>query len=313
MTQQYLTPHRPKRPASRLVAGLLWLIAAGLAVGATFADIVIYQFAADGSLFVVGFWRQYGLTADGQENSPGTIYYGASEVAGGAFLLLATLLVFLSARRWAAVVAGAMGAGMLVTSALTWFLTALSKQANTTMYIQSGLWVLAGATGVALLAFLVSLFEREKSAPPQSADLPLPPQSADFTLPPQSADFTLPPLPPVAPPPPPAQPPPPRWEPESWEQETWEPETPKYGVSVPEPPTRPKTEPATEPKTKPKTRPSTEPRTEPDSKPVAVSDEEDVFFDAFDSPEFTASITPPRPPQTPETRTSSRKIDGDEK
>jgi hypothetical protein len=293
MTQQYLTPHRPKRPASRLVAGLLWLIAAGLAVGATFADIVIYQFASDGSLFVVGFWRQYGLTADGQENSPGTIYYGASEVAGAAFLLLATLLVFLSARRWAAAVAGALGAGMLVTAALTWFLTALSQQANTTMYIQSGLWVLAAATGVALLALLVSLFEREKSEPPQSAE------------------FTLPPLPPVAPPPPPAQPPP--AQPPRWDPDAWEPETPKYGVAAPEPPTRPKTEPTTEPKTKPKTKPSTEPRTEPDSKPVAVSDEEDVFFDAFDAPEFTASITPPRPPQTPETRTNSRKLDGDEK
>lgn len=297
MTQQYLTPQQPKRPASRLVAGLLWLSAAGLAVGATFADIVIYQFAGDGSLFVVGFWRQYGLTADGQENSPGTIYYGASEVAGAALLLLATLLVFLSARRWAAMVAGALGTGMLVTAALTWFLTVLSEQANTTMYIQTGLWVLGSATGVALLAFSVSLFEREKSAPAESAE------------------FTLPPLPPVAPPQQPlAQPPPP----------TWDSETPKYGVAVMEQPTRPKTEPKTEPKTKPKAEPrtkpkfeprfepGTEPGTEPDAKPVAVSDVEDVFFDAFDSPEFTAKITPPRP-QTPETRTNSRKIDGDEK
>jgi hypothetical protein len=271
MTQQYLTPHRPKRPASRLVAGLLWLIAAGLSVGATFADIVIYQFARDGSLFVVGFWRQYGLTADGQENSPGTIYYGASEVAGSAFLLLATLLVFLSARRWAAVVAGALGTGMLVTSALTWFLTALSEQANTTMYIQSGLWVLAGATGVALLAFLVSLLERERAAEPA-----------------QSAPFTLPPLPPVAPPPPHAPPPlsqplaqplaqPPRWEPE----------TPKYGIPEPETPPRPV--------------------------PAAVSAEEDVFVDAFDLPEFTTATDSPKPSQTPEPGTISRKLDGDEK
>ncbi len=323
MTQHYLTPHRPKRPASRLVAGLFWLSAAGLAVGATFANIVIYEFAGGASLFVVGFWRQYGLTADGQENSPGTIYYGASEVAGAAFLLLATLLVFLSARRWAAVVAGALGTGMLVTASLTWFLTVLSEQANTTMYIQSGLWVLASATGVALVAFLLSLFEREKSASPQPAS----PQSAPFqSAPPQSADFTLPPLPPVAPPPS-AQPPP--AQPAGWDPGTWESETPKYGVAVPEPPTRPKAEPATEPKTvpktkskakpstepktKPKTRPSTEPRTEPDSKPVAVSSEEDVFFDAFDLPEFTTSMTPPKAPQTPETRAASRKLDGDEK
>jgi hypothetical protein len=281
MTQQYLTPHRPKRPASRLVAGLLWLIAAGLSVGATFADIVIYQFAGDASLFVVGFWRQYGLTADGQENSPGTIYYGASEVAGSAFLLLATLLVFLSARRWAAVIAGALGTGMLVTSVLTWFLTALSEQANTTMYIQSGLWVLAAATGVALLAFLVSLLERERTAEPE-----------------QSAPFTLPPLPPVAPPPPPPPPlsqplPQPLSQPLSQQPLSqlqpprWEPETPKYGVPEPETPPRPV--------------------------PAAVSAEEDVFVDAFDLPEFTTAMDLPKPSQTPEPGTISRKLDGDEK
>jgi hypothetical protein len=302
MTQHYLTPQRPKRPASRLVAGLLWLVAAGLAVGATFANIVIYQFANGGSLFVVGFWRQYGLTADGQENTPGTIYYGASQVAGAAFLLLATLLVFLSVRRWAAVVAGALGTGMLVTSALTWFLTALSEQANTTMYIQSGLWLLASAVGVALLAFLVSLLERGQ--PEQLQEQP---------------EYLAPPMTPPAPQVPEPLPP------------MWEPETPKYGVAVPDPPTKPKADPATEPKTrpkadpatepktqpkadpatepktKPKTKPSTEPRTEPDSKPVAVSDEEDVFFDAFDSPEFN---TPPRSPHTSENHTGSRKLDG---
>ncbi|MET0237278.1 MAG: hypothetical protein ABW224_21690 [Kibdelosporangium sp.] len=206
MTQQYMTPQRPKRPASRLVAGLLWLAAAGLAVGATFANIMIYSFGGGESLFVVGFWRQYGLTVEG-ENSPGTIYYGASEVAGAAFLLLATLLVFLSARRWAAVIAGAFGTGMLVTAVLTWFLTALSTQANTTIIVESGLWILAGATGAALLAFLVSLFERT-----QPAEQPQP-------------QYVAPPPPPLTPPTPAPLPP-----------RIWEPETPKYGIAVEEAP-----------------------------------------------------------------------------
>lgn len=275
MTQQYLTPNRPKRPASRLVAGLLWLIAAGLSVGATFANIVIYEFSGGASLFVVGFWRQYGLTADGQENSPGTIYYGASEVAGSAFLLLATLLVFLSARRWAAVVAGALGTGMLVTSALTWFLTALSEQANTTMYIQSGLWVLASATGVALLAFLVSLLERgqpehqpEQEQQPQYFAPPMTPPAPQVPAPPPPPPLSQPLSQPLAQPP------------------RWEPETPKYGIPEPETPPKPVA--------------------------AAVAAEEDVF-DAFDSPEFTNAMDSPRPSPTPEPGTISRKLDGDEK
>ncbi|MBP2324145.1 outer membrane biosynthesis protein TonB [Kibdelosporangium banguiense] len=306
MTQHYLTPHRPKRPASRLVAGLLWLAAAGLAVGATFTNIVIYEFGGGTSLFVVGFWRQYGLDSAGQVSTPGTIYYGASEVAGAAFLLLATLLVFLSARRWAAVVGGALGTGMLVTATLTWFLTALSEQVNTKTSIEPGLWYLAGATGVALLAFLVSLLERER---PGAQPSPVVATQAPST--PQSLPLPTPPAPSSPAPPP-----------------TWEPETPKFGVAVPEPPTKPKTkpkaesrtkpkfepktEPQFEPKTKPKAKPSIEPSTEPDSKPVAVAAEEDVFFDAFDSPEFTATLSPPRPSQTPETRAISRKLDGGE-
>jgi hypothetical protein len=298
MTQHYMAPKRTKRPASRLVAGLLWLVAAGTAVAATFANIVIYVFSGGESIFVVGFWRQYGLTVAG-ENSPGSIYYGAAEVSAAALLLLATLLAFLSARRWAAIAAGAFGTGMLVTSTLTWFLTALSGQAGNTTTIEPGLWTLTGATGVALVAFLVALTERgrpESRSSQEFYDAPTPPTGLPMA-------------------------------PQAQQHVRWEPETPKYGIPVQQeqPPdvqrveagsavAEEPTERTENPDRTERTRPA-EPaesaetvRAEParaEPARTAVSHEEDVFVEAFDLPEFTANGS--RPGQT------TRKLDGDEK
>ena len=286
MTQHHVAPQRTRRPASKLVAGLLWLVAAGTAVTATFSNIV-FHVADDGeSIVVVGFWRQYRLTLAG-EDSPGSIYYGAAEVSAAALLLLAVLLTFLSTRRWAAVAAGGFGTGMLVTSTLTWSLTALSTQAGSTTAIQPGLWTLAVATAVALAAFLVSLAGLGQPGFAPSRELP------DAQTPPSG-------LPTAS---------------QALQQAQWEAETPKYGIPVQQQPSAPRrAEPESEPAVAvPAMAVAAEPAehsgaterggpAEP-ARP-AVSHEEDVFMEAFDLPEFTGNGSRPG--------RSGHRFDGDE-
>lgn len=199
----YSAPPPVKRPASRLTAGLLWLVAAGLGVGATFTDILIQDFG-EGSSFRTGFWTQ-GPIQDGREQESQAAYYGVEIVVAAAFLLLALLLVLLSQRRWAPVVAGTFGTGMYTASALTWTVTLPSAAGEPQP--QLGLWLFVGAAVIALIGLGVALAERARPV------MQPPPR------------FMPPPGPPAYPMRPPQPPPPPRVEPE----------TPKYGVPVQQP------------------------------------------------------------------------------
>src|SRR5688500_11483647 len=90
----YTAPPPVRRPATRLTAGLLWLVAAGLGVGATFGDILRQDFSPEAG-FVTGFWTQASIE-NGVEVGRETSYYGVEVVIAAAFLLLASLLVLLS-------------------------------------------------------------------------------------------------------------------------------------------------------------------------------------------------------------------------
>ncbi|CAM3500251.1 hypothetical protein KIPE111705_11370 [Kibdelosporangium persicum] len=210
----YTAPPPVKRPVSRLTAGLLWLVAAGLGVGATFGDILVQDFG-EGSSFRTGFWTQ-GPIQDGRQVEDQAAYYGVEIVIAAAFLLLAFLLVLLSRRRWAPVVAGTFGSGMYLASALTWTVTLPSAAGEPSPKL--GLWLFIGAAVLALIGLGVALAERARPMQHQ-----------------QQSRFMPPPPRPMRPPQPP---PPPRWEPE----------TPKYGVPVQQPdaPRQPESRPQSE-------------------------------------------------------------------
>lgn len=199
----YTAPPPVKRPVSRLTAGLLWLVAAGLGVGATFGDILIQQFTEDAG-FRTGFWTQASIQ-EGKEVDPQAAYYGVEIVVAAAFLLLAFVLVLTTQRRWAPVVAGTFGSGMFLASALTWTVTLPSAAGEPSP--QLGLWLFVGAAVIALIGLGVALAERARPMRQQPRFMPPPPPQ------------------PMRPPQPP---PPPRWEPE----------TPKYGVPVQQPESR---------------------------------------------------------------------------
>ncbi len=189
-------PLRPKRPAVRLVAGVLWLVAAGLGAAALFGNIYTRTFGDPPGEFVTGFWTQV-IRSDGKETpSSPTIAYGIGVAVGAAIVLLAAIVVFASVRRWAGVVAGTFGTAVLATEALVWMQDTGANSPGMTTKIELGLWLLTGAAAVGLIALVVALTER-----------------------------TRPPAWPPLPPPPPPRP-----------QPRWEPQTPRYGVPVQQPP-----------------------------------------------------------------------------
>lgn len=193
-----MPPVRPKRPASRLVGGLLWLVAAGVAVGGTFSDLFSRTTPSGQSTAAIGFWEQTLTTGQRTQEGP-SVYYGVPVVAAAAFLVVAFLVALFTVRRWAAIVAGTFGTAMLLTAALHWFLVMAVDQPGDGGYsIELGLWLVTGATLVALVGLVVALAER-----------------------------AIPVFRPMYAPPPPPPPPPPRWEPQ----------TPRYGIPIQQPPT----------------------------------------------------------------------------
>jgi hypothetical protein len=193
-----MQPVRPKRPVPRLVGGLLWLVAAGMAVGGTFSDLFSRTTPSGQSTAFIGFWEQ--TITSGQRTQEGpTVYYGIPVVAAAVFLVVAFLVALFTVRRWAAIVAGTFGTAMLLTAALHWFLVMAVDQPGDGGYsIELGLWLVTGATLVALIGLVVALAERAI---------------------PVFRPMYAPPLPPLPPPPP-----------------RWEPQTPRYGVPVQQPP-----------------------------------------------------------------------------
>jgi hypothetical protein len=190
-------PQRPRRPAVRLVAAILWLAAAGLGIGALFGDLYVRAFQDQQSEFITGFWKQI-IRNDGEEVANGSgIYYGIGVAAGAAILVPAVTLIFVSLRRWAAVVTGTFATAVLATETLVWLQDGLADLPGSTTTIKSGLWLLTGAAAVAMIALVVALTERTQPLVHQ-------------------------------PPVPYRQPPPP--------QPRWEPQTPRYGIPVQQPP-----------------------------------------------------------------------------
>lgn len=193
-----MQPPRPKRPTARLVSGLLWLVAAGMAVGGTFTGIFSRTSPSGRATLTVGFWTQGLSSGDNSQDGP-TLYYGVEVVAGAVFLVVAVLVALFTVRRWAGIVAGTFGTAMLLSAALHWFLLMAVEQEGGGGYtIELGLWLVTGATVVGLVALAIALAER-----------------------------AMPVLRPMyAPARPPLPPPPPRWEPQ----------TPRYGIPVQQPP-----------------------------------------------------------------------------
>jgi outer membrane biosynthesis protein TonB len=267
-------PPRPPKPASRLVAGVLWLIAAGTAGGATFADLYHASLGRNTTV-IVGFWHQVAIQ-NGREIPNGTVDYGVAVIVAAVVLLLAVLLVFTSARRWLSAVPGIFGTGMLFALSLNWILIVLSAPAGSGVSLQLGMWLLFGATLIALVGLVVALAERVRPFQPR----------------------------PYMPGPPPPPPPPRRWEPE----------TPRYGVPVqqppppqpaPEPPTPSEAPAAEQPKPEPPTSgpPTSEP---PTSEPSHLEQPEPTT--SITRPPAQTEPAEPQPPGS-----IARKLDGDDK
>jgi hypothetical protein len=186
-------PRGPRRPAVRLVAAILWLAAAGLGVGALFGTLYERSFPDTQSVFISGFWKQV-IRNDGAEVPNGTgISYGIGVVAGAVILVLAAVLMFVSLRRWAAVVTGTFATAVLATEGLVWLQDGLAVFPDSTTTIKSGLWLLTASAAVALIALVIALTERTQPV------------------------MQPPPVPFRAPPPP---------------QPRWEPQTPRFGIPV---------------------------------------------------------------------------------
>jgi hypothetical protein len=114
-------PGRPARPAARVAAGLLWAFAAALAVGAQFGDIyrsrVTWSMGDDER--IVGFWQSHSIL-NGEEKLSSPAFGGVSVLVAVAVLAVASLLVFVTRRRWGAVIVGTLGAGMMLDEVVSY-------------------------------------------------------------------------------------------------------------------------------------------------------------------------------------------------
>nr|CEL17021.1 hypothetical protein [Kibdelosporangium sp. MJ126-NF4] len=212
-----ITPPRVQRSPLRLIAGLLWLVAAGLGVGSTFADVLHRSYDQDFRL-ETGYWETRSAPAEA-EATVQTTYYGIPVILAAVLMVLAFLVVLLTTRRWGAIVAGAFGTGVLLDSALTWYLglatTGTAEDDRSQTELKAGLILVTVAAVVALFALLLALLERTR---PVYAPVP---------------HYGPPPMRPL-------RPPPPRWEPETpsygvpihTERGPEQPETPSYGTPV---------------------------------------------------------------------------------
>lgn len=190
-------PRRPKRPVTRLVAGLLWLVAGALAGGATVFDLYLVR-QPRGIEQVTGFWSQ-SVTSNGRVIPGGQVLYGVSLVLGAALVLVGALLALASRQRWPGVVVGAFGAGALLDDTVRWVIVFVSSRpAEVVLSPRLGFWLAAAAAVVAVVGLVVALAPvRPAGYPPQPPPPPQPPRWE-----PQTPRFGI----PVQQPPPPTPP-----------------------------------------------------------------------------------------------------------
>jgi hypothetical protein len=162
-------PRRPPRPAGHLAAGVFWLVAAGLAVGALFGDIDVQQATSSVQVYL-GFWTQR-VAGEGSNNSTASLLLGVTVIVGAVALAGAGLLAFASRRKWVPVVAGTLGTGLIVNEALGWAVRPLTPTLHISVLL--GWWLIVAAGLVAVIGFVISLVARpaRRYAPP-----PPPPQ-----------------------------------------------------------------------------------------------------------------------------------------
>jgi hypothetical protein len=217
-------PRRPKPPVSRLVAGLLWLVAGITAGVSTLFDIYLVS-QPPRIEQRLGFWGQT-VTSSGREIPSAQVLHGVSLVLGAVVVLLGGLLVLVSRRRWAGVVVGTFGAGALLSNAVYLTMGVVASRPNeVTFSLRLGFWLMAASAVVAVVALVVVLAPvRPVMYPPQPPPPPPPPRWE-----PQTPRFGIPVQQPP-PPTPPAQPTPPA--PAALEQEDR-----TVALPEPEPPT----------------------------------------------------------------------------
>ena len=107
-----IAPPRAKRAPQRLTAGLFWLAAAGLALG-SMVPVAFTRSFGDGYRIESAYWVTR-TTSPSSGTVENTTLFGVPIVLAAVVLVVAALLAMLPARRWAAIVAGAFGAGILV-------------------------------------------------------------------------------------------------------------------------------------------------------------------------------------------------------
>jgi hypothetical protein len=171
-------PGPPPPPVSklrpnRIAAGLIWPVAAVLAVVATFFDL--YHSRSGPVEYSPGFWKQ--VTTTGSREVPsGHVPYGVTVVVGAAVLLVAALLVFI-ARRRVGMVVGTFGTGMLVAEAGHWTVILMTNPPGSTVIAaQLGFWLLTAAAVVGLVALVFAAVERGRPVRPMGYGPPRPPQ-----------------------------------------------------------------------------------------------------------------------------------------
>jgi hypothetical protein len=168
-------PAPPARPAARVAAGLMWALAAALAIGSQFGDIYrtrVTWSRSDDDVVITGFWQSRSVFNGNEAVEPA--FNGASVLVAITALVVASVLVFVTLPRWGALVAGALGAGMMLDEAVSYVTVAVTNDDNTR--VGPGWWLIVGAAVMAVAAFVVALTERRgRPVRPHPAAPPYPP------------------------------------------------------------------------------------------------------------------------------------------
>lgn len=168
MTTPSFAAAAPPAPApgspntARFVAGLLWLVAAGLAIGASF--VPFYRFAqtlggARKFEYAVSGWSwNLQVTGDFEVTLGPPTLYGIPLVIAAVTLLLATIVTF---TRTSPKVIGMLGTGLVVGAVSMEFVDAVANDAraheNLTTSFELGTWLLVGSAGLAIVGAMLAL------------------------------------------------------------------------------------------------------------------------------------------------------------
>jgi hypothetical protein len=168
------SPPAPQLRPNRVAAGLIWPVAAALAVVATFFDL--YHSRSGPVDYSPGFWKQ--VTTTGSRDVPGGhVPYGVTVVVAAAVVLVAALLVFISRQRRVGMVVGTFGTGMLVAEAVHWTVILLTNPPGSTVIASRlGFWLLIAAAVVGLVALVFAAAERGRPVGPTGYGPPRPQQ-----------------------------------------------------------------------------------------------------------------------------------------